>query len=350
MGLLAYQLLYIQLPLIVFPFPKEDFRQLVWIDNSPSIGLYSYMGSVMAQFETQKYINRSILGEKDFFLISGQEKYDSIPYSYLRVMNGDYRLLQFHFDRKLDNGTFSAGFLGLRGVTETGFKGYGKFSVPFIFNSRISAAAYEDILNFSLNCDYLFFETTSDEWFGYLKLGDARAGVTHDDREFVSYLFRPRDPIFLVMANFVGKGLFGEGDFETEDFYIAPLYLLSLEESVYFILSKNPAVGLKSRFGDLEIGKNNCLLALNSAFFKAFIDYSYDNSSFKGAFEGKLEYSFYNKKITPGFKGTFHDSDKFDFELSLKILEVEFFWAVTGITFEGYCDRQYWGMDMFFSF
>ncbi len=350
MGLLAYQLLYIQLPLIMFPLPKEDFRQFVWIDTPPSIGLYSYGDSVLAQFETQKYISRSILGEEDFFLLSGREKYDSIPYSYFRVMNGDYKLLQFHFDRKLGYGSLSGGFLGLRGGPETGFKGYGNFFLPFIFNSHISAAAYEDILNFSLNCDYLFFETASDEWFGYLKLGDARVGVTHDDREFVSYLFRPRDPIFLVMANFVGKGLFGDEDFKVEDFYIAPIYLLSLEESVYFILSRNPAVGLKSRYGDLEIGKDNCLFALNSDFLKAFIDYSYDNSSFSGAFEVDFGYSFYDKKITPGFRSTFYDNKKSDFELSLKILEVKFFWAVTGITFDGYYDRQYWGMDMFFSF
>lgn len=304
----------------------------------------------MAQFETQKYINRSILGEEDFFLISGQEKYDSIPYSYFRAINGDYSLLQFHFDRKLDYGTFSGGFLGLREGVGTGFKGYGNFSLPFILNGSVSAAAYGDILNFSLNCDYLFFETTSDEWFSYLKLGDARAGVTHDDREFISYLFRPRDPIFLIMANFVGKGLFGDENFEMEDFYIAPLYLLSLEESIYFILSKNPAVGLKSRYGDLEVGKDNCLLTLNTDLLKAFIDYSFDNSSFSGAFEGKLEYSFYDRKITPGLKGTFHDSDKFDFELSLKILEVKFFWTITGVTLDGSHDGQFWGMDMFFSF
>jgi len=350
MGLLAYQLLYIQLPLIVFPFPKEDFRQFVWVDDSLSIGLYSYNDSLLAQFETQKYISRSILGEADFFLLSGQEKYDSIPYSYFRVMNGDYRLLQFHFDRKLDYGTFSAGFLGLRGGAETGFRGYGNFSLPFIFNSHISAAAYEDILNFSLNCDYLFFETTSDEWFGYLKLGEARVGVTYDDREFVSYLFRPRDPIFLVMTNFVGKGLFGEGDFEMEDFYIAPLYVLSLDESIYCIISENPAVGLKLKYGGMEIGKDDCLLTVNSDFLKAFIDYSYDNSSFIGAFEVNSGYSFYDKKITPGFKSTFYDSKKFDLELNLRILEVEFFWCMTGVTFDGYYDRQFWGMDMFFSF
>jgi hypothetical protein len=350
MGFLAYQLLYIQLPLIVFPFPKNDFSHLAWVDNSPYIGLYPYEDSVMAQFENQKYINRSILGEEDFFLISGQEKYDSIPYSYFRAMNGDYGLLQFHFDRKLDYGSFSGGFLGLREGAETGFKGYGNFSLPFILNGNISAGAYGDIYNFSLNCDYLFFETTSDKWFGYLKLGDARAGVTHDDREFVSYLFRPRDPIFLIMANFVGKGLFGDEDFEMEDFYIAPVYLLSLEESIYFIFSKNPAVGLKSRFGDLEIGKENCLLALNTDFFKAFANYSFEDSSLRGAFEGKLEYSFYDKKITPGLKGTFYDNEKFDLEMSLKILEVKFFWAITGITLEGYRDRQFWGMDIFFSF
>ena len=350
MGFLAYQLLYIQLPLIVFPFPKKDFSQLAWIDSSPSIGLYSYGDSVLAQFETQKYINRSILGEEDFFLISGQENYDSIPYSYFRVMNGDYSLIQFYFDRKLDYGNFSGGFLGLRGPDSTIFEGYGNFSLPFIFNGSISAAAYGDILNFSLNCDYLFFETTSDEWFGYLKFGDARVGVTHDDREFVSYLFRPRDPIFLVMANFVGKGLFGEDDFEMEDFYIAPLYVLSLDNSIYCIISDNPAVGLKSKYGSMEIGEDDFLLTLNTDFFKAFADYSFEDDSFRGVFEGDLEFSFYDKKITPGFRGTFYDSEKFDIELSLKILEVKFFWCITGITYEGFYDKQFWGMDMFFSF
>jgi hypothetical protein len=350
MGFLAYQLLYIQLPLIVFPFPKTDFRQLVWVDNSPSIGLYSYNDSLLAQFETQKYINRSILGEKDFFLISGQEKYDSVPASYLRVINGDYKLLQFHFDRKLDCGNFSGGLLGMRGEMGTGFKVYGTCSLPFIFNGNISASAYNDILNFSLNCDHLFFETTTDEWFGYLKFGDARVGVTHDDREFVSYLFRPRDPIFLIMTNFVGKGLFGEGNFEMEDYYIAPLYVLSLDNSIYCIISENPAVGFKSKYGGFEIGQDDYLLMVNTNFFKAFVDYSFNDLSWNGAFEGKLGYSFYDRKIIPGFKGTFYDNKKFDFELSLKILEVKFFWAITGVTFEGYYDRQYWGMDMIFSF
>jgi hypothetical protein len=348
MGLLAYHLLYLQLPLIVFPFPKKDFHQLVWSDISPTIGLYSYDDNLLMQFETQKYLNRSILGEEDFFTLSGQERYDSIPYSYLRVVSGDYKFLHLHFDREFDKGACSG---GLYGLTEANtLNGYGSFSLPFIFNGIISNSIYKDILNFSLNCDHLYFETTKDEWYGYLKFGDIRAGVTHDDREFISYLFRPRDPIFLVMANFVGKGLFGDDDFEMEDFYIAPLYVLSLDNSIYCVISEHPAVGLKSKYGDLEVGKDNCLMVVNTDFLKAFIGYSFDNSSFLGAAEASVGYSFYGKKITPGFAVTLHDDDKCDLELSLKILEVKFFWDMTGVTFDGDWDRHFWGMDMFFSF
>ena len=349
MGLLAYQLLYLQLPLIVFPFPKKDFRELAWIDNSPSIGLYSYNDSLLMQFETQKYINRSILGEGDFFLISGQEKYDSIPYSYLKVVNGDYKLLQLHFERKFDNGTFSGGIFGSKDINRF-LKGYGSFSMPFILDSKISASIYEDIINFSVNWDYLYFETTKDKWFGYFKLGDARAGVTYDDREFVSYLFRPRDPIFFVMVNLVGQGLFTEKELKTEDFFIAPIYVLSLDNSVYCIISENPSVGFKSKYGALEVGKDDCLVTVNSELLKVFVGYSFENSEFLGAVEGEFEYSFYNKKITPGFQATFYDDEKFDFELNLKILEVEFFWGMTGVDIEGFYDRQFWGMNMYFSF
>jgi len=350
MGLLAYQLLYVQLPLILFPFPKQDFREFAWIDAHPSIGMYYYNEDLIAQFESQKYINRSILGEGDFFLLSGREKYDSIPYSYLRMVSGDYKLLHFHFDRKLDWGTCSGGILGLRDIREV-LKGYGSFSFPFILNGNVFASIYEDILNFSVNCDYLYFETTQDEWFGYFKFGDARLGVTHDDREFISYLFRPRDPIFLVMANFVGKGLFGEDDFEMEDYFIAPIYVLSLDNSIYCIISENPVVvGFKSKYGNLEASKDNCLMTINSDYIKAFIDYSFEDYSFSGAVAGRLEYSFYDRKITPGLQGTLYDNEEFDFELSLKILEVKFFWAMTGVTYDGYYDKQFWGMDVFFSF
>lgn len=348
MGFLAYQLLYLQLPLIVFPFPKKDLRSFTWIDNTPSIGLYSYNDSLLMQFETQKYLTRSILGERDLFLVSGQENYDSIPYSSLRVMNGDYKYLHLHFDRKFDNSSYSGGFFGLR---EKGtFKGYGTFSLPFIFNGNVSASAYEDILSFSLDCDHLFFQTTKDKWYGYLKFGDARIGVTHDDREFLSYLFRPRDPIFMIMTSLVGRGLFGEEDFEMEDFFIAPLYVLSLDNSIYCVISENPAVGFKSRYTEIEVGKDDCLLTINSDLLKAFVGYSFENSSFLGAVEGDFGFSFYDKKITPGFKGALRTDEKFDFEFNLKILEVKFYWGMMGVDFDGYFDRQYWGMDMYFSF
>ncbi len=349
MGLLAYQLLYVQLPLILFPFPKQDFREFTWIDASPSIGIYYYNEELMAQFETQKYTNRSILGEEDFFLLSDREEYDSIPYSYLRVVNGDYKLLHFHFDRKLDWGTCSGGILGLKDIGKV-LKGYGSFSFPFILNGNIFASIYEDILNVSVNCDNLYFETTQDKWFGYFKFGDGRAGVTYDDREFISYLFRPRDPIFLVMVNVLGEGLFTEKDFKTEDFFIAPIYVLSLDNSIYCIISENPAVGFKSGYGSLEMGKDNCLMTINSDYLKAFIDYSFEDYSFSGAVAGRANYSFYDRKITPGIQGVFYDNEEFDFELSLKILEVKFFWAMTGVTYEGYYDKQFWGMDIFFSF
>jgi len=287
MGLLAYQLLYVQLPLILFPFPRQDFREFAWIDASPSIGIYSYNDDLLAQFESQKYINRSILGEGDFFLLSGREKYDSIPYSYLRVVNGDYKLLHLHFDRKLDWGTCSGGILGLRDIGEV-LKGSGSISLPFIFNGNISASIYEDILNFSVDCDNLFFETTKDKWYGYLKLGDARFGATHDDREFASYLFRLRDPIFMVMVNVVGEGLFGRNKFEMKDFFIAPIYVLSLDNSIYCVISEDldsSVAGFKSRYVGLEVDKENCLLAINSDLLKAFVDYSYDDRSFMGAVE-----------------------------------------------------------------
>jgi hypothetical protein len=348
MGLLAYQLLYVQLPLILFPFPKQDFREFTWTGMTPSIGIYRYDEDLLAQFETQKYLNRSILGEGDYFLLSGREEYDSIPYSYLGTVNGGYKLLHLHFDRDLDWGTCSGGLFGLRGVGGV-LKGYGSFSLPFILNGSISASIYEDILNFSLNCDYMYFETTKDKWFGYLKLGDARVGVTYDDREFISYLFRPRDPIFLVMVNVVGEGLFTERDFKMEEFFIAPVYVLSLDNSVYGVISEKPILGFKSKYGGLEVSKEDFLMTINSDYFKVFITYFFDDYFFGGAIAGKLNYPFYRKKITPEVQGTFY-TDQFDFELSLKILEVKFFWGMKGVTYQGYYDKQFWGVEAFFSF
>lgn len=349
MGLLAYQLLYVQLPLIIFPFPKQDFREFLWIEEPLSIGMYYYADSLIAQFETQKYINRSVLGEGDFFVLSEREEYDSIPYSYFRTVSGDYKLLHLHFDRKLDWGTCSGGILGLRNNRQV-LKGYGSFSLPFILNGNISTSIYEDIINFSVNCDYLYFETTKDKWFGYFKFWDGRFGVTHDDREFISYLFRPSDPIFLVMVNVVGEGLFTEKPFETKEFFIAPIYVLSLDNSIYCIISENSAVGFKSKYGSLEASKDKWLMAINSEYIKAFVDYSYDDHSFRGAVAGALEYSFYKRKITPGIKAILYDNEEFDFELSLRMLEVKFFWGMKGVTYEGFYDKTFWGMQAFFSF
>jgi len=348
MGFLAYQLLYVQLPLILFPFPKQDLSEFAWSDTPPSIGMYYYDENLITEFETQKYINRSILGEEDLFLLSGREKYDSIPYSYLRTVSGDYKLLHFHFDRKLEWGTCSGGIFGSRDIGKF-LKGYGSFSMPFILNSNITASIYEDIINLSIDWDYLYFQTTKDKWFGYFKLGDARVGMTHDDREFISYLFRPRDPIFLVMVNVIGEGLFTEKELKTEDFFIAPIYVLSMDNSVYCIISENPAVGFKSKYGSLEVGKDDCLMTLNSDWFKAFIDYSFEDYSFSGAVAGRLDYSFYDKKITPGIEGIFY-GEEFDVELSLKILEVKFFWGMKRVSFDGDYGKHLWGMDIFFSF
>ena len=359
MGLLAYQLLYLQLPLIVFPFPKEDFRYFSWVENTPSIGVYSYNGWLLTYFENQNYITRSILGEEDFYLISGQQNYDDTPRSYLRLINGNYKLLQLHFDRKFEHGSCSGGVFGFRDSTSALLKGYGSFTLPFVLNGSISASIYEDIINFSLNCDYLYFETTKDKWYGYLKLQDARLGVTGDDRQFASYLFRLRDPIFMVMVNAVGEGLF-EGNFEIKDFFVAPIYVLSLDNSIYCVISQDldsSIVGFKSKYVGLEVGKESCKLAVNSNILRAFGDYSYDDHSFVGVVEGTLKYSFYHKRITPGVQATYYyrpydfaNPEKFDLELSLKILEVEFFWEMTGITLDGLYERQLWGMEMFFSF
>ncbi len=352
MGFLAYQLLYVQLPLILFPFPKQDFREFLWIEEATSIGMYYYTDPLIAQFENQKYMNRSVLGEGDFFVLSEREEYDTIPYSYLRTVSGDYRLLHLHFDRKLDWGTCSGGILGLRDIGQV-LKGYGSLTFPFILNGNISTSIYENIINFSVNCDYLYFETTRDKWFGYFKFWDGRLGVTHDDKEFASYLFRLRDPIFLVMANVVGEGLFTEGRFEIEDYFIAPIYVLSLDNSIYCVISKDvdsSVVGIKSRYAGLEVGKESFLLAVNSDLLKAFIDYSYDDFSFRGAVAGELEYSFYKNRITPGVRATLYDNEEFDFELSLRILEVKFFWGMKKVTFEGYYEKNYWGMQAFFSF
>ena len=152
------------------------------------------------------------------------------------------------------------------------------------------------------------------------------------------------------MANFVGKGLFGEDDFEMEEFFIAPLYVLSLDNSIYCVISENPAVGLKSKYGDLEVGKDDCLMTINSDFLKAFIGYSFENSSFIGSVKASVGYSFYDKKLTPGIQATLHDDEEFDFELSLDILEVKFFWGMTGVTFDGDYEMRIWGMHMYFSF
>ena len=107
----------------------------------------------------------------------------------------------------------------------------------------------------------------------------------------------------------------------------------------------------------MEVGKESCLLAINSDILKAFVNYYYEDNSFRGAVEGTLKYSFYHKKITPGIQATFYDRpydpaifEKFDLKLSLQILEVEFFWETTGITWDGLYEMQLWGMEMLFSF
>ncbi|MEO0292805.1 MAG: hypothetical protein ABIN61_01105 [candidate division WOR-3 bacterium] len=345
MGFLAYHLLYVQIPLIIFEFPQKDLREFSWVNNTPSIGLYSYKSDFISQFPVQRYINRTILGEDDIFLISLKEEYDTIPYSCLRIVNGDYKLLQFYFERKLTKIGYSGGIFGSGEI----LRGFGSISFPFLCKTQIVTSIYGDVLNFSLSSDYLYFETTKENWWGYLKIGDGRLGLTYDDRAFFSYLVRVKDPIFLVMINFVGEGFFKEGRVKVKSFSIAPIYIFSLNNSIYFLFQRDPAIGFKSKYGDFEFSKNNCLLAINNDFLKAFINYSFKDYSFEGALLLNLRYPLYNRRITPEAQITFCKED-LDLKIGLKILEVRFFYELTGLKYDGNYNKQFWGIETFFSF
>lgn len=350
LGLLGYQLMYIQVPFLLAPLPERDLLRFAWPDLGPSIGLYSYKDSVIGQFKNQEYWTRSLIGEDDLFLLSGGVVSVDTPYSFIRMVNGDYKFLHFCFERNMEGGEVSGGMWGVH-TFAGGLKGYGNLSIPFKlkgFNPRFSLSTYSNIWSVSLNTRYFYIGTTRNKWLGYLKIGDLRFGSTAD-KQFASYLFRPYDPLFLVMVNAEGEGLFGDKELrlkelKLDDWFIAPIYVLSLKSSIYFIISKNPAMGFKSEYGDVEIGRKS-YLSLKTDFLSAFITYSLDDSLPRGGIESKISYSFYGNRITPGITVSFHGG-KLDSELNLRILEAKLFWGIKDLPYW----NQYWGLNVEFSF
>jgi len=345
LAFIGYQLIYIQIPILIAPLPESDLLRFSWSEKEPMVGLYPYGDSVIGQFTSHEYYTRSILGEEDLFLLSQKPVSSDTPYSYIRMVSGDYKFLNLHFERDLRQGEISGGAVGLHAYTGN-LLGYGNLSLPFNlrgWEGTIGLTAYSDIWSLSLNSDYFFIGTTVDKWLGYLKIGDFRIGSSYN-KQFMSYLFRPIDPIFLIMVTVEGEGYIKDKNIEVTDWFIAPLYVLSLESSIYAVVSENPAVGLKAKFFDIEVGKDS-YLSIKTDFLRAFITYSLDDSLPRGGVGGRVSYSFYDNKITPGIGGEYQ-SGELDLELSLRILETEFFFGMKDVPY-GYL---FWGLDLEFSF
>ncbi len=344
-GFIGYQLIYIQLPFLIAPLPERDLIRFSWSTEEPCVGLYAYRDSVIGQFRSHEYYTRSILGEKDLFLLSAKAAASDTPYSFIRMVNGDYRFLNLYFQRSLDWGEISGGISGLHSYRGA-LKGYGKLTMPLKFKElegTVILSAYSDIWSISLNSNYFFVGTTRDRWLGYLKIGDLRLGSTHDE-QFISYLFRVIDPVFLIMADIVSEGFFDKEEWKITDWFIAPIYVLSLERSIYAVISENPVIGCKTEFFDVELGKES-YLSLKADFLRAFITYSKGDSLPRGGIGGKLSYPFYDNKIAPGIGGSFHASE-LDLELTLRILETELFWGMNDIPYGDFI----WGLNVEFSF
>jgi len=344
-GLIGYQLIYIQLPFLIAPLPNYDLIRLSWNIEDASIGLYPYKDSLIGQFRSHKYYTRSILGESDLFILSQEFALQDNPYSYLRMVNGDYRFMNFYFQRRLNWGEISGGISGLH--TYRGYlKGYGNISLPMEIRGLegiVTLSIYSNIWSVSINSDYFFFGTTKDKYLGYIKIGDLRIGSSYD-RQFISYLFRPIDPVFLIMTEIVSEGSFDKEEWEISDWFIAPVYVLSLKSSIYGIISENPSIGLKTEYFDVEFGEIS-YLSVKSKNLQAFITYSLEDSLPKGGIGGKISYPLYENRIAPGIEGAFHDGE-LDLIGTFKILETELFWGMNDIPYGDFV----WGLDVKFSF
>ncbi len=344
LGFIGYQLIYIQLPFLIAPLPESDLIRFSWSREVAMVGLYPYRDSVVGQFRSQEYYTRSILGEEDIFLLSGETFLRDTTYSFIRMVNGDYKFLNLYFQRSLDWSDISGGIYGLH-TYKSPLKGYGNLTIPIKLKGAegtIALSAYSNIWSISLNSNYFFIGTTRNKWLGYLKIGDLRFGSTYD-KQFISYLCRPIDPIFLIMAEVAGRGSIKKREWEVTDWYIAPLYVLSLKSSIYCVISKKPAIGLKTNFFDIEIGEDS-YLSVKTDFLRAFITYSKGDSIPRGGIGGKVSYPFYENKIVPGIEGSYHGGN-LDLGLTLRVLEVELFWGMNDIPYGDFI----WGLDVEFS-
>jgi hypothetical protein len=344
-GFIGYQLIYIQLPLLIAPLPTSDLLRFSWSTEEAKIGLYPYRDSLIGQFRSHEYYTRSILGENDLFLLSGGTVMRDTPYSFIRMVSGDYRFLNFYFQRRTDWGDISGGISGLH-TYRGALKGYVNLTIPLKLErleGTVALSAYSDIWSGSFNSNYFFIGTTKDKWLGYLKIGDLRLGSTYD-KQFISYLFRPIDPVFLVLSEIVSDGSIDKEEWEVTDWFIAPIYVFTLERSIYGVISKSPVVGLKTEFFDIEVGKES-YLSVKTEFLRAFITYSKEDSLPYGGIGGKLSYPFYDNKVAPGVEGSFHDGD-LDLGLTLRILETEIFWGKKNIPYGDF----FWGLNADFSF
>lgn len=345
LAFIGYQLLYIQVPFIIAPLPNSDLSRFSWSQRESYVGLYPYRDSVIGQFTLQNYYTRSILGEEDIFLLTSKRITSDIPYSFFRMVNNGYKFLHLNFNRTLEWGDINGGLWGLHIYGED-LKGYGNLFLPLDIKGRevdLSLSIYGNTKSISLNSPYLFMGTTEDRWLGYLKVGDFRVGST-PEKQFISYLFRPIDPVFLIMAELVGEGSYAERKWEMTEWYVSPLYVLSLESSIYCVISETPSIGLKTVIGDIELGKES-YLSVRTDILNAFITYSVEDSLPRGGVGGRISHSFYHDRITPIISGAFH-SGEFDLELALKILEVESFLGMRDVPY-GYL---FWGMNVDFSF
>lgn len=344
-GLIGYQLIYIQLPFLIAPLPSSDLIRFSWSTMDASIGLYPYKDSIIGQFHSHKFYTRSILGEHDLFILSFEANIGEVPYSFLRMVSGDYRFLNFYIERKLNWGELNGGISGMH-TYRGSLKGYGNLTIPLNIKGlegTVGLSTYSDIWSISLNSDYFFFGTTRDKWLGYLKIGDLRLGSSYD-RQFISYLFRPVDPIFLIMAEIVSEGSFDKEEWEITDWFIAPVYVLGLERSIYSVISENPAVGLKTEYFDVEIGEDS-YLSFKTKTLQAFITYSTEDSLPKGGIGGKISYPLYESRIAPGVVGAFHGGE-LDLLGTFRILEAELFFGMNDIPYGDFI----WGLDVKFSF
>lgn len=343
--LLGYKLLYIQTPFLLTTLNGTDLSRFCWAENDPQLYLSSYSDSVTGQFDSFLHFTRTLTGEEDKLFLNRYRLDSDTSSSNLRMLTGSYSFLKMDFKRRFKWGELGGGIYGTYPGSGP-VKGFGTLYFPLrIFGqkNRVNLSDFGGIFTVSMENPYFYFGKTEDNWMGYIKCRNLRFGLKNNF-QFINYLFKPINPVFIVYTGINREGKLDNRDFYISNWYVAPVYVLSVNSSIYCVISEKPSAGFKTEHVSLELGEDS-YLSFDIDFVSAFITYSIDDSLPRGGAGLHLRESVYYDRIRPGVEFVLRRGIV-DGEISVEVLETELFLGMKDIPY----GDLYWGVDVDFSF